>query len=102
MAWERRARGTAYYTRSRKVGGRVLREYVGTGRTGASAAARDAEKRAAERQESQARSELCSRLSAAEDLTDQFCAAAEKLLRATLTLAGFHQHHRGDWRRRRA
>ncbi len=27
--WERRERGWLYYTRSRKEGGRVIREYVG-------------------------------------------------------------------------
>jgi len=31
MGWEQRERGGLYYTKSRKVNGRVIREYVGTG-----------------------------------------------------------------------
>jgi hypothetical protein len=29
--WERRSRGTRYYTRSKKIAGRAVREYVGGG-----------------------------------------------------------------------
>ena len=32
--WEKRERGGLYYTRSRKVNGRVVREYVGSGASG--------------------------------------------------------------------
>ena len=43
--WERRERGGLYYTRSRKVDGRVVREYVGGGILGELAAQMDAERR---------------------------------------------------------
>jgi hypothetical protein len=46
MGWERRGRGSWYYTRSKKVRGRVVREYVGGGLLGQSAALSDAKRRA--------------------------------------------------------
>lgn len=101
MAWERRARGSRYYTRSRKIGGRVVREYVGGGLVGALAAAQDAERRNAANQQAQAWVELRARLRAARDVTERFSGDLETLARGTLTLAGYHQHHRGEWRKAR-
>ena len=46
MGWEKRRRGGLYYTRSKKVRGRVVREYVGGGLLGQLAALSDAERRA--------------------------------------------------------
>ena len=41
--WEKRESGGLYYTRSRKVNGQVVREYVGSGALGELAALMDAQ-----------------------------------------------------------
>ncbi len=101
MAWETRQRGGRYYTRSKKVHGRVIREYVGTGLVGELAAAAD-ERERAERQAQQAawRAE-CERIESAIAPLEEFCDVVETLARASLLLAGYHRHHRGEWRRKR-
>ena len=100
MGWETRQRGR-YYTRSKKVHGRVIREYVGTGLVGELAAAADARARA-ERQAQQAawRAE-CERIELAIAPLEEFYDVVETLARASLLLAGYHRHHRGEWRRKR-
>ena len=101
MAWEKRKRGGAYYTRSRKVDGRVVREYVGGGALGEQAALRDAKERQQREEEAAARREERERLEELAGLVDEFCEAVETVARATLLAAGFRQHNRGEWRRRR-
>jgi hypothetical protein len=98
MGWERQGR---YYYRVRKVGGRVVRQYVGTGRVAELAAQLDAierEKRAAERAAERAkRAELQALDAPLNELND----LAELVAHAALLAAGFRQHHRGEWRKRR-
>jgi len=101
MGWERRQRGGRYYTRSKRIGGRVVREYVGGGRVGALAVALDAEERARAQEKARVWREFRGELERAETLTDQFAQAADWLARGGLVLAGYRQHHRGEWRRRR-
>jgi hypothetical protein len=98
MGWDK----GRYYTRSKKVNGRVKREYIGTGRVAVLVAQMDAlerEKKEAERAEVRAlRAELDALDAPLNDLND----LAELVARAALTAAGFRQHKRGEWRKRRA
>jgi hypothetical protein len=99
--WERRERGGSYYTRSRRVDGRVIREYVGKGPLAELVARADAMRRL--RREEQARAWKAERESL-EDLdrsVEELDEAAAVLARAALLAAGFRQHHRSEWRKRR-
>jgi hypothetical protein len=101
MGWEKRKRGGLYYTRSKKVGGRVVREYIGGGIRGHVAALRDAEERRRREDEAALWREECDRLEALIAPVEQLCEATETLSRAALLAAGFERHQRGEWRRKR-
>ena len=97
--WERRERGGLYYTRSRKVNGRVLREYVGGGALGQLAARLDAEERRKRQQEVAACEEEREQMEALVAPVEELCEATEILARAVLLAAGYHRHNRGGWRK---
>ena len=101
MTWESRKGRGRYYTRSSRSGGRVAREYYGRGEAAALTAKLDRVIRG--QRESEA-----ARLEALRAATAQFetplaelCTLADMLARAVLLSAGFHQHARGQWRKRR-
>ena len=99
--WERRERGGLYYTRSRKEGGRVVREYVGGGVLGEIAARMDAERRRRWQVEEESRRAERERLDTLTAPVEELCEAAEVIARAALIASGYHQHNRGEWRKRR-
>jgi hypothetical protein len=101
MAWEKRERGGSYYTRSRKVNGRVVREYVGGGVLGELAAQIDAEERLRREVEAAAWREERERLEEFAGLVEELCDEVETIARATLLAAGYRRHKRGGWRRQR-
>lgn len=101
MGWETRQRGGCYYTRSRKVGGRVVREYVGGGLAGLRAAEQDQQERQRRAADAAAWRAERTRLAAAEARLVDAYQATDRLVSAALTAAGYHQHHRGEWRRTR-
>jgi hypothetical protein len=104
MAWETRQGQGRYYTRSHREGGRVVREYVGSGPFAELVAEADAiarEEREAEREarRREERAEL-ERLEALAAPVLELSEAAEILARAHLIAAGYHEH-KGEWRRAR-
>jgi hypothetical protein len=101
LAWETRKRGGRYYTRSRQVGDRVVREYIGTGLAGERAATEDAARRAQRGVAAEVRRAEQERLTDLDATLTAFDAALETLTRAVLMTAGYHRHHRGEWRKQR-
>lgn len=97
MGWDR----GRYYTRSKKVNGRVQREYIGTGAVAALAAQMDALEREQRRQDALAVREEKDDLAALEAEVVAVVELTELVARAALRAAGYRQHRRGAWRKRR-
>jgi hypothetical protein len=96
MGWDK----GRYYTRSKKLNGRVVREYVGAGQIGALAAEMDTldrEQRQRKRDDERTRR---TELDALDASVDELFELTERLVRATLSASGFHEH-KGQWRVRR-
>lgn len=101
MAWERR-RGTnnLYYTRTfRRPGGRVFRQYIGTGRVAQIAAREDALCQAERQEAARAFRVLIETVTGAERLAETYTAGCRLLMAATLLLEDCYDHQ-GTWRKR--
>jgi len=97
MGWDK----GRYYTRSKKVNGRVVREYIGAGRLAELAAQLDAIKRKQREDEGAACRAKRAELNALDGPVNDLCEVAELVARAALVAAGYRQHKRGEWRKRR-
>jgi hypothetical protein len=100
MGWERRARGGRYYTRSRREGGRVVREYVGSGRVAELIASLDAAERSQRLEVAQLAEVERQRLQRIDAPIGALCDLVDALVNDALTAAGYHRHDRGEWRKR--
>jgi hypothetical protein len=101
MAWETRRTGRPYYARTRRAGGRFVREYVGTGRPADLAAADDARRRAERLAARSAWQQERARLEALDAPVAELDRLATLAVRMALEATGYHQHNRGKWRKRR-
>lgn len=98
MAWDRRG----YYYQSRKVAGRVQREYFGRGPLADLTAEMDYVQRLRRKAEREAREAERARADCLDDLMQEVNEVTDLVAEAVLVASGYHQHKRGEWRRRRA
>jgi hypothetical protein len=95
MGWEQRG-SHWYYIRRYRVNGRKVRRSCGRGLAAIQVAAIDAERRARKEQDRAFRREL----EALDNDVLTFIKLVDRLLQAHFLLAGYHQHHRSEWRKR--
>ena len=104
MAWETRKRGSRYYTRSRRVEGRVEREYVGKGEVAELIAMRDEQLRESRKiQKIGEEIALRAKMGPVERIGKDIENLHQILntdLERRLNAIGYH-YHRGSWRKRR-
>jgi hypothetical protein len=93
--------GRPYLYESVREGGRVTSRYVGRGEDALlinALKAIDRDEQDYERHEQQGERK---RIIDLERALDELARQARDLAREALTAAGYHQHHRGEWRKRR-
>jgi hypothetical protein len=97
MAWDSRG----YFYTAKKIDGRVVREYHGKGELAQLIAEEETLARADRAAAREARRAQLAALDVADGALNQLIALTNLLVRAALLTAGYHQHHRGEWRMKR-
>jgi|SRR6185437_15266297 len=101
MGWEARKGRGRYYTRSKRQNGRIVREYVGAGLAAELAASIDEEERQVRQQQARRWQAELAAMQALEREVVEVCKRIDLAARLALLATGHHQHHRGEWRRKR-
>ena len=100
MGWEKRKGGSGrYYTRSRRVNGRVVREYIGCGPVAEAIAALDVEERWLREAQHRRHREQIAAAEATDKVIKDFGRLCDLLVEVELLKAGYHKH-KGEWRKR--
>ena len=100
MAWETRNGRGSYYTRSKRIDGKVVREYIGTGPTALTIAELDALERK-QRHQDQAKFKVEKEAQRIIDqkLEEEFTLI--KTITKALLLANGYHNRKGQWRKKR-
>src|SRR3954452_19201129 len=93
--------GRPYLYKSVREGGKVKSRYVGSGEDALLINALETIDRDEQDYERHQQRAERKRLDDLERALDEMAEQARDLAREALTAAGYHQHHRGEWRRRR-
>ena len=99
MAWQQRGK-CRYFYRAARVNGKVKTTYAGAGLAGVPAAMEVEERKLRRQRDRERIQEVQAEFRPLFQTLDEFSRELDRLLRAMLLTAGFHQHHRSDWRRR--
>jgi hypothetical protein len=100
MPWDQRGQKRYYYRYSWQ-NGRAVRIYCGTGEIAELAATADALLQIKKEAEARQWRQEQERRETADALLEELSKQADLLVRAALLTAGFRQHDRGAWRRKR-
>jgi len=100
MGWEKRGNQMYYYSAER-VGGRVVKRYVGTGHAGELVAQLEAIHRTEREEGAEAAKRERVKLAALDAALAPLNELADALTAAALVAAGCHHPKRGKWRKRR-
>ena len=101
MPWETRNGKGRYYTRSRKVAGRVVREYIGSGEAAEFVAKMDEYERVVREAELEALGAEMAEYDAMDQTLKDVAKQSQLLLAAELYMAGYRDH-KGEWRLKRS
>jgi len=99
MAWENRG-NNRYYYRKRRIGRRVVSEYIGAGLLAEMQAEQDVQGRERLLEEQRIRCVMRKQAERIDGDLNQAEQLTRALVRASLLLAGYHPHSR-TWRKRR-
>lgn len=99
MAWETRG-NSSYYYRKKRVGGKVVSEYVGKGLVAQEIASMDLAERQERNKESEAIKKEKNELELLDRQVMQSISVICRMAEGFLMMSGFHKH-KGQWRRMR-